>query len=75
MKNILIDVIFSTGILIVGIIMGLNNSKADIQKIRNYEYNRGYTDYQIDTNIPAPFLSEETKVKKRNPRLIEKFKG
>jgi hypothetical protein len=41
-------------------------------------YQKGYTDYQIDTYIPAPYLptpSVEIPIKKRNPKLKEKFKG
>jgi hypothetical protein len=50
-------------------------SEKKLKEIREYEYNRGYTDYQIDTYIPAPFLLDEVPVKKPNPRLKGKFKG
>jgi hypothetical protein len=50
-------------------------TEKNLKEIREYEYNRGYTDYQIDTYIPAPFLPDEIPVKKPNPRVMEKFKG
>jgi len=40
-------------------------SEKKLKEIREYEYNRGYTDYQIDTYIPAPFLLDEVPVKKQ----------
>jgi len=50
-------------------------TEKNLKEIREYEYNRGYTDYQIDTYIPAPFLPDEIPVKKPTPRVMEKFKG
>jgi len=50
-------------------------TEKNLKEIRQFEYNRGYTDYQIDTYIPAPYSREGIPVKKRNPRLKEKFKG
>jgi hypothetical protein len=53
-------------------------------KLQNYnckaEYLRGYTDYQIDTYIPAPYLPDpsieiEIPIKTVNPDLKEKFRG
>jgi len=77
MKNILIDIIFGTLILAAGIAIGIeyaNRSTVSGSELQQ-AYNRGYTDYQIDTYIPAPFLQDEVPAKERNPKLKEKFKG
>jgi hypothetical protein len=50
-------------------------TEKNLKEIREYEYNRGYTDYQIDTYIPAPFFERKHTSQKPNPRLKEKFKG
>jgi hypothetical protein len=60
---------------VVLISKGLWMTEKNLKEIREYEYNRGYTDYRIDTYIPAPFLPDEIPVKKPNPRVMEKFKG
>jgi hypothetical protein len=50
-------------------------SEKKLKEIREYEYNRGYTDYQIDKYVPSSLLPEGIQIKKRNPKLKEKFKG
>jgi len=50
-------------------------SEKNLKEIRQFEYNRGYMDYQIDAYTPASFVKEEIPVKKRNRELKEKFKG
>jgi len=62
-------------LIVGGIHIGMFISEKNLNEIREYEYNRGYTEYQIDMYIPAPFLLDEIPVKKPNARLKEKFKG
>jgi hypothetical protein len=50
-------------------------TEKNLKEIREYEYNRGYTDYQIDKYVPSSLLPEGIQIKKRNPKLKEKFKG
>jgi hypothetical protein len=50
-------------------------TEKNLKEIREYEYNRGYTDYQMDAYIPAALVKKKMQTKKRNRELMEKFKG
>jgi hypothetical protein len=75
-----IFLIFAGFILIInGVVLLTDKTQSkNCEEEKAIEYQRGYTDYQIDTYIPSPYLptpSVEIPIKKRNPKLKEKFKG